>query len=157
MLSPGHLSVNFLRTAASSTFSSIRANLDMRPVSQQAISLSHPKWSYVESCFSVSLKYLVLKSLQVDVLTDPLYWFQLKSKSISSDILKGFSPPSLEGITPVHTHSTVASLLSDAVPVSRREGEVGVGMPRLLVLQTEPAGVKPVGLREGLGVPEETI
>ena len=34
MLCPGHLRVNFLRTAASRTFSSIRANLDMRPVSR---------------------------------------------------------------------------------------------------------------------------
>ena len=30
-------------------------------------------------------------------------------------------------------------------------------MARLLLLEAEPAGVEPVGLREGLGVPEETI
>ena len=30
-------------------------------------------------------------------------------------------------------------------------------MARLLLLQAEPAGVEPVGLREGLGIPEETV
>ena len=66
--------------------------------------LCHFKFTCVQCWFSPSLKYFVLKSLQVGVLTNPPDWFQLKSKELNPcDPKKWWIPP--QERREEHTHT----------------------------------------------------